>query len=153
VLYCLPIDLFLSFTTKGGGMKTLYIMRGLPGSGKSTEAAKIGGVICSADDHFVVNGVYAFDPKQLGEAHARCKAKAQGAMRRGEAVVVVDNTNTQAWEARDYRQMARDLGYKVEVVEVGERTPEAIELYAERNTHGVPKAAIERMAARWEDEV
>lgn len=63
---------------------------------------------------------------------------------------MVDNTNVQAWEFRHYRMLAEEFGFDVEVVEVGDRTPEACRLYAARNTHGVPLVAIESMAARWE---
>ena len=53
------------------------IMRGLPGSGKSTRArqhvaaaAGAGSTVCSADDYFVAlgGGKYRFDPRQLGAA-------------------------------------------------------------------------------------
>ena len=64
----------------------LIIMRGIPGSGKTTLARKIEDLamrsgykitgICSADDYFVKNGKYVFDGKKLGEAHKFCQSKA-----------------------------------------------------------------------------
>ena len=42
-------------------MKTLYIVRGVPGSGKSTFAKSIGGIHIEADQFFMENGKYNFD--------------------------------------------------------------------------------------------
>ena len=73
----------------------LYVMRGLPGSGKTTlaqsmvksytEAGKKG-VICSADDFFVDNrGKYNFDMTRLSEAHEHCRLKADQFMKKVES--------------------------------------------------------------------
>jgi hypothetical protein len=70
-----------------------------------------------------------------------------------EPLVIVDNTNTQKWEWAIYEAIAQHLGYDVEIVVVGEArpSPETLQLYARRNLHGVPQAAIQKMADRWED--
>lgn len=56
-----------------GETKTLVIMRGVTGSGKSTVALAVAqgdkSKIFSTDDFFVKDGVYQFDPKQIGRAH------------------------------------------------------------------------------------
>ncbi|MBP9839028.1 MAG: hypothetical protein KBC84_10000 [Proteobacteria bacterium] len=52
--------------------KELVLMRGLPGSGKSTKAKKIAGnvgVVYSTDDFFMVNGKYMYDSKLIGDNH------------------------------------------------------------------------------------
>ncbi|NCW45216.1 MAG: aminotransferase class V-fold PLP-dependent enzyme, partial [Gemmatimonadaceae bacterium] len=66
---------------------------------------------------------------------------------------VVDNTMTQAWEAREYCRAASRLGYAVQFIEP--RTPWARDSAecATRNTHGVPEAAIAGMLARWESDL
>jgi adenylate kinase family enzyme len=49
--------------------KTLILMRGLPGSGKSTKAQILAGkdgLIFSTDDFFMVNGKYVYDAKMIG---------------------------------------------------------------------------------------
>ena len=53
-------------------VRELVLMRGLPGSGKSTKAKKIAGergVIYSTDDFFMVNGEYKYNPKMIVEYH------------------------------------------------------------------------------------
>ena len=44
-------------------MKELYLLRGLPGSGKSTLAKSLGGEHVEADQYFISDGEYLFDPE------------------------------------------------------------------------------------------
>ena len=65
------------------GFRVMAIMRGLPGSGKSTIASRIQEQlpqvqVCSADHHFIdEEGEYRFDLSKLGAAHAACQAAAE----------------------------------------------------------------------------
>lgn len=138
-------------------MRKLVIMRGLPGSGKSTEALRLamesghGGAICSTDEYFIgSDGVYRFDPKRIALAHTWNQERARTYMKDGCPLVIIDNTNTQAWEPREYCISGIRYGYDISFHEV--RTPWAFdcEVLAQRNTHGCPLAAIERMAAHWQ---
>ena len=64
-------------------VKELVLMRGLPGSGKSTKAKKIAGqigVVFSTDDFFMVNGQYKYDPKMIGEYHQKNQKRTVQAM-------------------------------------------------------------------------
>ena len=123
--------------------QTLYIIRGLPGSGKSTKGEALTPGRCfAADDFFYLlgGGTYAFDPRRLGEAHAHCQASVEAAMRDGGHVSVA-NTFTQRWEVKPYRVLARRYGYTVQVIHMTED-------YG--SVHNVPAAAIARMRERWE---
>jgi predicted kinase len=128
----------------------LYIIRGLPGAGKSTLAEKMAAHVNSADDYFMHGDEYRFDPSKLGEAHADCQRKTQRALSTGEDVAVA-NTFTQRWEIEPYLKLAADAGCCVCVVNVFDGGLSDDEL-AERNTHGVPLEAIEAMRARYEDD-
>lgn len=132
-------------------MKKVYIMRGIPGSGKSTRARELAGdlgVIHSTDDYFMVNGKYRFNPKLLGRNHELNFKAFKASLNQGFYPVVVDNTNVRHWEYQRYEQAAIDAGYQVEIVKVPHIDPI---LAAKRNTHGVPESAIRRMLDRWED--
>ena len=124
----------------------LNVIRGLPGSGKSTEGERLTPGRCfAADDFFYMlgGGEYAFDPRRLGEAHAHCQNNVEAAMLDGHPVSVA-NTFTQAWEVSPYRALARRYGYEVKVIHMtGEWG----------SIHGVPEAAIARMRERWEENV
>ncbi len=140
-----------AWLVKADPNKRVVIMRGLPGSGKSTKAETYGGTKVSADDYFMQDGVYKFDPAKLAEAHAAAKSRFEEALRRGESPVVVDNTNVSEREYRDYVDLAAKYGYTIDfdVVGSGGVSPEEL---AKRNTHGVPESTIRRMMERWEGE-
>ena len=140
--------------------KTLVLMRGVSGSGKSTYANKLikrvqslfklSAVKVSADDFFIKDGVYKFHAGKLQLAHGACKKNAKNAMKDGIDLVVVDNTNTQEWEMKPYIHMAKRYGYRVVFRTVGSFDEESLALYTKRNTHGVPREAIDRMAKRFQ---
>jgi hypothetical protein len=127
----------------------VYIYSGVPGSGKSTLVREhhAGAIVCSADHHFTDDdGVYRFDPTQLPEAHGACLRKFAGYAAiggPGDPDLVVDNTNTTVAEIAPYAALALAYGHELLVVTV-ECDPAVA---AARNTHGVPEAAVKRMAA------
>lgn len=136
-------------------MKTLYIMRGLSGSGKSTLAKDLvgSGVIFSTDDLFVENGVYNFDPRKLGLNHKKNQERAVEAMEKGINPVIIDNTHTQSWEAKPYVEAGVKFGYNVEFVEPDTPWKFNAKELANKNKHGVPLVAIQRMLDRWESDM
>ena len=126
-------------------MKTLYIVRGLPGSGKSSLAKKVTELVYSADDFFTnKKGEYNFNAKLLGKAHEWCWGKVRDAMFIGANAVAVANTFTQAWEAEKYYQIAEEYGYSVFVIECQNDFG---------NVHDVPQESIDAMKKRWEKDL
>ena len=129
-----------------------YIMRGVSGSGKSTLAnhlAGLDGIIHSTDSYFYdSNGVYQFDPSLLGDNHQKNYTAFRDSLGKHD-VVICDNTNTQEWEYEGYVRSAEAAGYQVVYVVLKPLLRDA-QLYADRNTHGVPLDAIHRQIARFE---
>jgi predicted kinase len=124
--------------------KNLFLLRGLPGAGKSTLAKQLGGVNFEADRFFLdQNSEYKFDHTKLGEAHAWCRHSVMDAMRAGEPTVIVSNTFTQDWEMDPYYLLAEELGYRVFSLIVENR-------HGGINSHGVPAEKLEQMKARFE---
>ena len=123
--------------------RTLYLVRGLPGSGKTTLAHKLADQVFSADDYFYEKGkgVYHFASEELPMAHSECRRKTASAMATGSTDIAVANTFSQAWEAADYFELAKVYGYRVSVVECQSQFG---------NIHGVPESSMERMRDRWE---
>lgn len=136
----------------------LIIMRGIPGSGKSTKAKQLvgNGVIHSTDDVIESMGDYRKffedmiankDFAPLSRAHAQNFKNAVGDMKKGITPIVIDNTNLRADEPKNYIEAALNMGYddkNIKFVEVGTGGVSAEEL-AQRNTHGVPLDKIKSM--------
>nr|XP_033480458.1 NEDD4-binding protein 2 [Epinephelus lanceolatus] len=135
--------------------RVLVLLRGAPGSGKSTMAKALlehnpGGVKLSTDDFFTRHGKYQFDPTALGEAHDWNHKRAKEAFERGATPIIIDNTNMQAWEMKPYVAQALKHGYKVLFREPDtwwKNKPRELE---RRTTHNVPAERIRRMLNGYE---
>lgn len=123
-------------------MKILYLIRGLPGTGKTTLAARLAGYRVAADDYFTdSDGNYNFNPAHLGVAHEQCQLKIKGWMKSSLGGMAVHNTFSQQWEAQPYIDMAKEHGYTVVIIECQTILG---------NTHDVPEESIQAMRDRWE---
>lgn len=131
----------------------LFLVRGLPGSGKSTFAEHIWNnyAVCEADKFFYdENGNYNFDGSKLKEAHAWCKNEVEKRMIEHQdsggvyyPEIAVSNTFTQEWEMEDYLKLAEKYGYKVVSLIVENR-------HGGQNVHGVPEDKLEQMRNRFQ---
>lgn len=131
-------------------MNTAYIIRGVPGSGKSTFADSLGCVVCSADDYHMVDGEYRFDPTKAGEAHQRCLSKFLDCLH-NELDVCVANTNIKIWEFECYFQAAQMMGYDVVFHEFYPDNLVELKVCCERNVHNVPLPAMLMMWYQFEE--
>lgn len=138
-------------TSQSGNKKRLIVMRGLPGSGKSTKAKQLGenGIILSTDDFWDVAGEYKYDKERIAEAHQWNQQRAKQFMQHGETLIVIDNTNVNAYEMKPYVQMAQRFGYDIEFAESDAPWKNDIDQLMERGTHNVPRETYEEMQAAW----
>jgi len=123
--------------------KVLYIVRGIPGSGKSTFAKTLGGSHHEADKFFMVDGKYQFDGTKLKDAHIWCQNKVKTDMMVGREKIVVSNTFTQEWEMEPYLELAKTHEYKIFSIIVENR-------HGGTNEHGVPDEVLTKMCGRFE---
>ena len=134
--------------------KVLYIVRGIPGSGKSTFAKMLVGedfLVCEADKYFIdkETGEYNFDSTKIKEAHKFCQDTVESYMKDSLVndqyyrEIAVSNTFTQEWEMRPYFELAKNYGYKVFSVVVENR-------HGGTNQHGVPEEVLTKMCERFE---
>ncbi|KAG8524728.1 NEDD4-binding protein 2-like 2 [Galemys pyrenaicus] len=135
--------------------KLLILLRGLPGSGKTTLSRILlgqspDGIVFSTDDYFHHQDGYKYNVDQLGDAHDWNQNRAKQAINQGRSPIIIDNTNTQAWEMKPYVEMAIGKGYRVEFHEPEtwwKFDPEELE---KRNKHGVSRKKIAQMLERYE---
>lgn len=129
----------------------LIIIRGLPGSGKSTLAHELkrvlgdmydGDVVSfEADNFFVTNHEYKFDPKNLHHAHNRCKRDTDRALDSGDyQYVIVSNTFVTMDEIEPYLKLAEYSDNLVTIINMKSN-------YG--SIHNVPAETIEKMAASY----
>lgn len=120
----------------------LFIIRGLPGSGKTTYANKLksdGTVqeVVEADQFMTdSSGNYKFDASLLQKYHQMCQMWTRYYLDKGLNVAVA-NTFSRKWEIIPYTRM----GYTFEIIEMQG---------SHKNIHGVPDAVIKQMKNRWE---
>ncbi|KZN39690.1 AAA family ATPase [Pseudoalteromonas luteoviolacea] len=139
-------------------MKQAFILRGLPGSGKTHYAQTLADelvagddsqfTICSTDDYFTdEDGCYEFNKSKLSQYHNLNLARFINALAQGIPLVIADNTNIKKWEFIAYTSAAQAMGYQVKEVIVGEVKDKSMQhLYAKRNVHGVALKTISKMA-------
>lgn len=121
----------------------LYLIRGICGSGKSTVAETLSKYVCTADDYFMKDNVYQFDPKKLSESHEACIRKCEEGMKMGVNKIAVANTFVEEWEMERYFHLANEYGYNVFSLIVENR-------HNGKNIHGVPDEKIKKMKKRFQ---
>jgi predicted kinase len=134
--------------------KVLYIVRGVPGSGKSTFAKRLvehDFLVCEADKYFIdkETGEYNFDITKIKDAHKFCQDTVEMYMKDSTVndnfyrEIAVSNTFTQEWEMEPYFELANKYGYTVFTVIVENR-------HGGVNEHGVPDDKIQIMKDRFQ---
>lgn len=136
-------------------MSVAVIMRGIPGSGKSSfnralkELCEQNGLrlsIHSTDEYFMVDDVYQFDQRKLDCYHTLNKDAFDASLNKCVHVVTVDNTNLRKREYGEYIRSAREKGaYVLAVVFY----PDLVENHFKRQTHGVPLDVLESMIEKF----
>jgi predicted kinase len=130
-----------------GKKQRLFLIRGLPGTGKSTSAKALvaGGVAdvhLETDQYFVgPDGVYKWDVAKIKEAHQWCFDSARKALAAGKNVVV-SNVFSLASYLDPYIEAAMAVGAEIQVVHMVRKG---------QNVHNVPQATLDKMAAEFEN--
>lgn len=123
----------------------LFLIRGLPGSGKSTFAKRYFWMMSrhlEADMYFIKpNGDYVFEPNKIKQAHEWCQQSARIFLTQGYDVIV-SNTFTTVNEMKFYLDFAKENNIPVEIARMTKD-------YG--SIHNVPQDVIDRMRSRFED--
>ena len=126
-------------------MKTLFLIRGLPGSGKSSliESLRITHNVSADMYHINSEGIYDWKPQNVKASHEWCKNQVRNFMLKEYTNIAVDNTFTIFRELGPYFELAEEFGYRVSTLIVENR-------HGNKSIHNVPEETIEKMKVRFE---
>lgn len=128
--------------------KSIILLRGLPGSGKSTMARLLSEQgkypVFSVDDYFTdkESDTYHFVFDQNHLAYKQCKEFTEEAMKNGVKKIFLDNVFSMDWEMEPYFNLAFTYGYQLHVVTVEN-------YHGGKNIHGISDEQIGKMAEKY----
>ena len=130
--------------------KSLFIIRGVPGSGKTELAQSLAdgdAMVLSNDDYWYdKDGNYVFRPDDFKKAFEHCKSRCDAAMKAGVGKIFIANTNTKEKYMIPYREMAEKYGYTVFHLIVENR-------HGGVNQHNVSESTISAMEKSLRDNI
>lgn len=128
--------------------KSLILLRGLPGSGKTTLAKVLSEnnmyPVFSVDDFFTdeITGEYLFNFKDNHLAYKQCEELVKDSMQQKIPKIFVHNTFTMDWELKPYFKLAAEFNYTLFVVTVEN-------YHHHKNTHEVSEEQLQKMAEKY----
>ena len=130
-----------------GNFHSIVLLRGLPGSGKSSLARLLSEngkhPVFSVDDFFTDElGNYKFDHLKNHLAYDLCRNNTEQAMIKSTEKIFVDNTFTLDWEMEPYFKLASEHNYRIYVVTVEN-------YHGEKNIHGITEEQVEKMRSKY----
>lgn len=120
---------------------TLYAIRGLPGSGKTSFAKSLNLNFYEADQYFERFNNGKFDHKLLKKAHQYCYESVKQELEKGQSAIV-SNTMTSEIEILEYQNLAKELNIRF-ISLILENRHDGVSI------HNVPKNSIENMKKRF----
>lgn len=127
--------------------KSLILLRGLPGSGKTTLANLLSESnkypVFSVDDYFTdTNGNYQFKFDENHFAYKLCEENTRKAMMESKEKIFLHNTFTIDWELETYFKLAKEFNYQIHVLTVEN-------YHGTKNVHAISEEQIKKMTEKY----
>ncbi len=128
-------------------MNSLILLRGLPGSGKTTLAKELSEngkyPIFSIDDYFILkNGDYKFEFDKNHLAYKQCEENTKTSMQKNVSKIYIDNVFSLEWEIAPYFKLAAEYKYQIFIITVENR-------HKGKNIHQISDEQIKKMAEKY----
>lgn len=127
-------------------MKNFYVIRGTSGSGKSTFATRLAGLLSAPNLEadmllYDENGVYNWTREDVSRAHFETYRKVKDLMEKGTPDIILSDTSARPKDLKKYLDLAKENGYLITCV-VMEKHHDNISI------HGVEERTIELQRQR-----
>ncbi len=129
-------------------MKSLILLRGLPGSGKTTLAKVLSEngkyPVFSVDDFFTNknNGDYQFEFDKNHLAYKQCEENTKQSMQKNCEKIFIDNVFSLEWELEPYFKLASEFNYQIFICTIENR-------HKGKNIHNISQEQLEKMAVKY----
>ena len=143
----------------GGSVKGLIVLRGLPGSGKTTLAKKLAqrsknARICTEDRYHWSGkedgvGEYKFQPQLVFLAREWCTKEIRECIQSNVNLIILDNHNARISMYEDHIQYAVEHGYRFRIIEFV-ATASLIDKYRARSYKKFPREVYVKLLKLWE---
>jgi len=134
----------------------VYILRGLPGSGKSYLAEEIRQLngndipIVSLDNFFTgPDGTYKLEGERVQEGIENLKSQLVAILTSGQSAIM-DNTHSRLVEYEDYIALAKRYRCRVVIRQILCPNEATLQIFLQRCRHQVTEEVMRRMQRRWE---
>merc|ERR1719499_331586 len=144
---------------QSSSVKGLIVLRGLPGSGKTTLAKKLSqrsknAQICTEDRYHWSGkedgvGEYKFQPQLVFLAREWCTKEIREAIQENVNLIILDNHNARISMYEDHIQYAVEHGYRFRIIEFV-ASASLIDKYRARSYKKFPREVYVKLLKLWE---
>lgn len=135
--------------------KCIYILRGLPGSGKTSYISKIVDKIKNKDSYRICNYqdyLDANNPRDIPKSYTICFNMFMDYLDDYSIkTIFIDNPNIESWEYQNYIDLVNIYGYDVKIVEISCPDYNYIEYFWSRTSTKITLENMKSMWNRWEE--
>jgi len=136
--------------------KTLYIIRGLPGSGKKYLVAHLEEFnetefsICDRNKYFIDNGEFNFKGSELSHADQSARMKFLHSIEKGIRNIYVINYFNKLWMYEEYIQIAQMFNYNVKILEIPCSDETYLHYFTKRSIYNTPINKSKKCYKNWD---